>query len=149
MKLKNKKELDVFINNRDKYIQYLLEELNNYGIKGNIFNDFTNKIDEIQKFYEDEFLNKDTETQNKLRLSFWAFFSVLVMNKLGGELIIASPSDYSAGTPQLINYGNRYNKKGKKQWIGIGFDSWLETLLMRKMFGTLKETVDYLISQYS
>ena len=52
--------------------------------------------------------------QVKLRLGFWAFFSELLMEKLGGELKIASPSDYSAGTPILVNYGNKYDNKGKK-----------------------------------
>jgi hypothetical protein len=149
MKLKNKKELKEFIDNRDKYINYLIFELNKYGISVINRADYHDKIDEIQKFYENEFLKRDIDVQTKLRLGFWAFFSEMVMNKLGGELIIASPSDYSAGTPQLINYGNKYDKKGEKKWIGIAFDSWLNTLLLGRLFGTLNETVSSLIDDYS
>lgn len=71
------------------------------------------------------------------------------MEQLGGELKIASPSDYSDGTPQLINYGNRYDKKGKKKWVGIAFDSWLNTHLKGLNNFSLKEKVDSLIKDYS
>jgi hypothetical protein len=149
MKLKNKKELKEFIDNRTEYIDYLIIELNNYKICGVNRSDYQDRIDEIQEFYENEFLKKDTNVQIKLRLGFWAFFSELVMDKLGGELIIAPPSDYAAGTPQLINYGNKYNKKGKRKWIGISFDSWLESHLLKKNNFTLGEKVKMLIDDYS
>jgi hypothetical protein len=149
MKLKNKKELQNFIDNREKYIDILLEELNKNGIKGEDFQEYASKVDEIQKFYEDEFYKKDEFQQEKLRLAFWSFFSKLIMEKLGGELKIASPTDYSDGTPQLINYGNRYDKKGKKKWIGIAFDSWLNTHLKGLNNFSLKEKVDSLIKDYS
>jgi hypothetical protein len=148
MQLKSKKELDYFIANRDEYIEFLIRELNIFGISGQYFNDFQNKIDDIQKYFELEFLKKDINEQDQLRISFWAFFSKLIMDKLGGELIIASKTDYSAGTPLLINYGNKYDKKGKRKWIGIAFDSWLNTLLKGKLFGTLEETVISLIEDY-
>lgn len=149
MKLKNKRELENFINNIDKYISYLIEELNNYGIVGSSFYDFTNKIDEIQNFYENDFKLKTEAIQIKLQLGFWAFFSKLLIEKLGGELKIASPTDYVAGTPQLINYGNRFDKKGKKKWIGIGVDSWFYCVIEKKMLGTLKGTVEHIIEYYS
>jgi hypothetical protein len=149
MILKNKKELVHFIENRDTYIDYLIEKLNQDKIAVKNLNECYLKIDEIQKYYEENFLKSDVEEQNKLRFAFWSLFSKIVMEKLGGELKIASPTDYSAGTPQLIEYGNKYDKKGKKKWIGIGFDSWLNTLLKDKLFGTLKETVDSLIEDYS
>jgi len=149
MKLKNKRELEEFINSRNDHIDYLIKELSNFGVNGNYISDYQDKIDEIQKFYEEEFLKKDLEVQDKLRFGFWAFFSLLIMEKLGGELKIASSSDYSEGTPQLVNYGNRFDKKGKKKWIGISFDSWLNTLLKGKLFGTLNETVNSLITDYS
>lgn len=149
MILKNKKELAHFIENRDTYIDYLIEKLNQDKIAVKNLNDCYLKIDEIQIFYEENFLKSDIEEQNKLRFAFWSLFSKIVMEKLGGELKIASPADYSAGTPQLIEYGYKYDKKGKKKWIGIGFDSWLNTLLKDKLFGTLKETVDSLIDDYS
>lgn len=149
MILKNKKELVHFKENRDTYINYLIEKLNQDKIAVKNLNDCYLKIDEIQKFYEENFLKSDVEEQNKLRFAFWSLFSKIVMEKLGGELKIASNTDYSAGTPQLIEYGNKYDRKGKKKWIGIGFDSWLNTLLKDKLFGTLKETVDSLIEDYS
>ncbi len=71
------------------------------------------------------------------------------MEELGGELKTASPRDYATGTPQLINYGSKYDNKGKKKWIGIAFDSWLNTLLIGHLFGKLKETVHSLIEDYS
>lgn len=37
MKLKNKKELQNFIDNRAKYIDTLIEELNKNGVKGEKF----------------------------------------------------------------------------------------------------------------
>jgi hypothetical protein len=149
MILKSKKELTDFIATREIYIDYLIEKLNQNKIFVKNADDCFQKIDEIQKFYEEIFLKSNIEDQNQLRLAFWSLFSKLVMEKLGGELKIASSSDYSAGTPQLINYGNKYDKKGKKKWIGIGFDSWLNTLLKGKLFGTLKETVYSLIEDYS
>ncbi len=149
MKLKNKKELNEFITKRQEYIAYLIVELNKFGIKETNSNDFHDRIDDIQRFYEDEFLKKDLNDQDKLRLGFWAFFSNLVMEELGGELKIASPSDYSAGTPQLINYGNKYDKKGKRKWIGIAFNSWLESHLLKKNNYSLDEKVKMLIKDYS
>ena len=149
MILQNKKDLSSFIENRDLHTNYLIEELNKNNILVKNVNDCFYKINEIQKFYEDIFFKKDIEVQNKLRLAFWSLFSILTMEKLGGELKIASPTDYCAGTPQLINYGNKYDKKGKKKWIGIGFDSWLNTLLKGKLFGTLNETLNSLIEDYS
>jgi hypothetical protein len=149
MILKNKKELQNFIDNRENSINYLISKLNENKVSVKNVDECYSKIDEIQKFYEDYFLMTDIETQNKLRLGFWSLFSKIVMEKLGGELKIASPTDYAAGTPQLINYGNKYDKKGKKKWIGIAFDSWLNTLLKGKLFGTLKETVYSLIEDYS
>lgn len=149
MILKNKKELQSFIDHGESSINYLIFKLNEKKISVKNVDECYLKIDEIQKFYEDYFLGADIETQNKLRLAFWSLFSKILMDKLGGELKIASPTDYVAGTPQLVNYGNKYDKKGKKKWIGIGFDSWLNTLLKGKLFGTLKEVVYSLIEDYS
>lgn len=149
MKIKNKKELQIFIENRENYIESLFEVLNENGIKGEDFEDYANKIDELQKFYENEFCKKDNFQQEKLRLAFWSFFSKLLIIKLGGELKIASATDYSAGTPQLINYGNKYDKNGKKKWVGISFDSWLNTHLKGLNNFSLKEKVESLIKDYS
>lgn len=149
MILKNKNELLNFIDNRGNSINYLIAKLNENKVYVENVDECYLKIDEIQKFYEDYFLTADIETQSKLRLAFWSLFSKMVMEKLGGEIKIASPTDYCAGTPQLVNYGNKYDKKGKKKWIGIAFDSWLNTLLKGKLFGTLKETVYSLIEDYS
>ena len=148
MIIKSKKDLKYFKEHRNKYIDYLIFELNEFGVEGDYFEDFIDKIDAIQLFYENVFLKKNLEVQDKLRLSFWAFFSKLLMDRLGGELIIASKSDYSAGTPQLINYGSKYDKKGKKKWIGIGFNSWLDTHLLKKQNFTLKEKIEMLIKDY-
>lgn len=149
MKLKGKKQLENFINNRDNYINYLIPYLKKYGIKGNEYNDFVKQVDKIQEYYENEFFKYPTDIQDKLRLSFWAFFSKLLMDKLGGELKIASPTDYVAGTPQLINYGNRYDKKGKKKWIGIGFDSWLHSHITKNALVSLNGKIEELIEKYS
>lgn len=149
MILKNKKELESFILNIDIYIGCLIKYLNEYGLKGASIDDFTSKIDDIQKFYENEFSTKTKDVQEQLLLGFWAFFSKLLMNKLGGELIIASKTDYCAGTPQLINFGNRFDKKGKKKWIGIAVDSWFVGVTEKKMLGTLKGTVEHVIEYYS
>jgi hypothetical protein len=149
MKLKTKKELEDFLNKRDFYIDFLIGKLNEYGIKGESLNEFLNKIDPIQKYFEEEFNNQNEDDKKNLRLGFWAFFSKLLIEKLGGEIIIASKSDYSAGTPLLINYGNRYDKKGKRKWIGIAFDSWLNTHLKGLNNFSLKEKIDNLIKDYS
>mgnify|MGYP003607106303 CR=1 FL=1 len=149
MILKNKNELRNFIDNRENSINYLIAKLNENKVYVENVDECYLKIDEIQKFYEDYFLTASIEIQNELRLAFWSLFSKMVMEKLGGEIKIAPPTDYCAGTPQLVNYGNRYDKKGKKKWIGIAFDSWLNTLLKGKLFGTLKETVYSLIEDYS
>ncbi|MNL48214.1 hypothetical protein D3C87_1710540 [compost metagenome] len=71
------------------------------------------------------------------------------MNKLGGELIIASKTDYCAGTPQLINFGYRFDKKGKKKWIGIAVDSWFIGVVENKLLGTLKGTIEHIFEYYS
>jgi hypothetical protein len=149
MILKTKKDLENFINNIDQYVDYLLFELFSYGMVGKKFEDYKDRIDEIQKFYEEEFLKKDEIVQEKLRLAFWAFFSKLLIQKLGGNLQIAPKNDYCEGTPQLINYGNRFDKKGKKKWIGIGFDSWLNTHLKKANNFTLNEKIISLIEDYS
>lgn len=107
------------------------------------------KIDEIQKFYEDYFLVTDIETQNKLRVAFWSLFSKILMEKLGGELRIAPKNDYCEDTPQLINFGNKFDKKGKRKWIAIGFDSWLNGVVEKKLLGTLKGTIEHVIEYYS
>jgi hypothetical protein len=132
MVLKNKKELENFILKMDLCIDKLIKYLNEYGLTGVSIDDFANKIDEIQVFYEDEFSTKTEDIQRELQLGFWAFFSRLLMDKLGGELIIASKTDYCAGTPQLINFGNRFDKKGKKKWIGIAVDSWFVGVTKKK-----------------
>ena len=122
MLLKNKKDLQFFIDNSTTYINYLIKKLNEKGMVGTSFDDFTDKIDKIEKYYENEFLYETIDEQEKLRLGFWAFFSKLLIEELGGELQIALKNDYSEGTPQLINYGNRFDKKGKRKWIGISFN---------------------------
>jgi hypothetical protein len=149
MELTNKSQLKKFIKNQDININFLMIFLQEKGLIGSRFEDFTSQIDEIQNIYEIHFMNEDIETQNSLRLAFWAFFSKLLIIKLGGELRIAPKNDYCEGTPQLINYGNKFNKKGEKKWIGIGFDSWLNTLLSKRLFGTLNETIISLIADYS
>lgn len=149
MKLKNKKELQNFNENKEKYIDVLLEELEKIGLVKKEFQDYVNKIDEIQRFYENEFYKKDKEQQEMLRLAFWAFFSKLLIEKLGGELKIASPTDYADGTPQLVNYGYKFDKKGKKKWIGIAFDSWLNSHLDGVNNFSLKEKVENLFKNYS
>lgn len=149
MRLKSKKDLLFFIDNIDTHIDYLIKKLKERGEDGTSFNDFVGKIDVIEKYYEREFLNEGIDAQEQLRLAFWAFFSKLLIEKLGGELKIASASDYAAGTPQLINYGNRFDKNGKRKWIGIAFDSWLESHINKKNLVSLKGKVDKLIEDYS
>jgi hypothetical protein len=112
--LKNKKDLINFVNNQNFHIEKFIEILNENGITGDYIQ-LTNKIDLIQNYLENSVPNLSIEKQDVFRLGFWAFFSKLLMEKLGGELNIASSSDYSAGTPQLIEYGNKFDKKGKKK----------------------------------
>lgn len=147
--LKNKKELEKFVANMDFYIDDLLKYLNEYGLKGTSLEDFSEKNDSIQEFIENTYASMNDENKEKLRLGFWAFFIKLLINKLGGELILASKNDYCTGTPLLINYGNRFDKKGKRKWIAIGVDSWFNVITNKKMLGTLKGTVEHLIEQYS
>lgn len=149
MILKSKKELQSFIDNRENSINYLISKLNENKVSVKSVDECHLKIDEIQKFYEDCFLVTDIETQNKLRVAFWSLFSKTIMDRLGGELKIASPTDYAAGTPQLVNYGNKYDKKGKKRWIGIAFDSWLESHVSKKNLVSIKGKVDNLIKDNS
>lgn len=117
MELRNKKEFDHFIKNMDEYSMYLINSLNEYGILGKNIDDFEDKIETIQHYFENEYSKKTSEIQNQLRLGFWAFFSKLLLSKLGGELRIAPKNDYCEGTPQLINFGNRIDKKGKKNGL--------------------------------
>jgi hypothetical protein len=149
MILKNKKQLEDFLRNRDQWIEYLADRLNEYGVKSNKYEDLLNKVDEIQKFYEDKFESAPLEVQDKLRVAFWAFFSKLLMNRLGGEIKIASKTDYSAGTPQLVNYGNKFDKNGKKKWIGIGFNSWLESHVSKNALVSLNGKIEKLLEDYS
>ena len=145
----NKTEFNDFVNNIDYHINYLIETLNYNGIEGKSIVDFENRIDDIQKFYENKYFTYDENVQNELRLSFWAFFSKLLMIKLGGELRIAPKNDYCEDTPQLINFGNKFDKKGKRKWIAIGFDSWLNGVVEKKLLGTLKGTIEHVIEYYS
>lgn len=145
---KNKKELLDFINNQDDYIIQFIEILNENGIEGD-YDKLIEKVDLIQNFLENSVANFSIEKQDVFRLGFWAFFSKLLMEQLGGELKIASPSDYSAGTPQLINYGRRFDKKGKRKWIGIAFDSWFESHLTKNNLVSLNGKIKKLIEDYS
>ncbi|PAM94913.1 hypothetical protein B4N84_10740 [Flavobacterium sp. IR1] len=147
--LKSKKDLLLFIDNSDLNITYLINKLNKKGLVGTSFDDYIDKIDAIEKYYEDEFLNETIDEQQKLRLAFWSFFAKLLIRELGGELQIAPKNDYSEGTPQLINYGNRFDKKGKRKWIGISFNSWLESHISKKNLVSLKGKVNKLIEDYS
>lgn len=149
MKLKDKNDLLLFIDNIDNYIDFLIKKLNSKGIVGNLFEDFFDKIDEIEKYYENEFLKESLEDQKELRLAFWAFFSKILIEKLGGELQIAPKNDYNEGTPLLINYGKRFDKKGKQKWIGIALDSWIESHIKKKNLVSLKGKVEKLIEDYS
>ena len=149
MLLKNKKDLQFFIDNSTTYFNYLIKKLNEKEILGTSFEDFIDKIDKIEKYYKNEFLNETIEEQEKLQLGFWAFFSKLLIKELGGELQIAPKNDYSEGTPQLINYGNRFDKNGKRKWIGISFNSWLESHVNNKNLVSLKGKVEKLIEDYS
>lgn len=146
--LKNKKDLLNFIENQDNYIESFIDILNENGIEGN-YDDLIEKVDLIQQFLENNMLNFSLEKQDDFRLGFWAFFSKLLMDRLGGDLIIATDSDYAAGTPQLINFGNRYGKNGKKKWIGISFDSWFESHLKKNNLVSLKGKIEKLIEDYS
>ena len=145
----NKKEFSDFLHNSDDYVKFLIEELNKKGAKGSSIADFENQIETIQSFYEENYPSYSEIDKSKLRLSFWAFFSKLLIEKLGGELRIAPKNDFCAGTPQLIDFGNRFDKKGKRQWMGIGFDSWFNGVVEKKLLGTLKGTVSHVIEYYS
>lgn len=149
MVLKNKKELEEFIERTDSHIDFLIKKLNDNNIKGSNINDFENRIDEIEKFYKEHYLGFNEEERRQLQLSFWAFFSKLLIDKLGGKLQLAPKSDYCAGTPQLIDFGNRVDKKGKKKWMGIGFDSWFNGIIENKLLGSLSGTVKHVIEYYS
>ncbi|NDV79480.1 hypothetical protein [Dysgonomonas sp. 511] len=146
--LKNKKELNDFIEKIPYYIDFLIKELNEKGISGDYIY-FEKNIDEVQKFFRQNFFSYSEEKQDIIRLGFWAFFNKLLMDNLGGELIITPKNVYGSGTPMLINYGNLYDKKGKKKWNGIPVDSWLNTILLDKFLGTLQSTVTYIINKYS
>ncbi|EKB54080.1 hypothetical protein [Bergeyella zoohelcum] len=146
--LNNKKELQDFIEKKDFYIDFLIKKLNECNIKGNCIDDFENRIDEIENFYQTYYSKFNEEERKLLQLSFWAFFSKILINKLGGKLQIAPKSDYCAGTPQLIDFGNRYNKNGKRQWMGIGFDSWFNGVVQDKLLGSLDGTVKHVIDYY-
>ncbi|MRJ09001.1 hypothetical protein EQP59_02820 [Ornithobacterium rhinotracheale] len=146
--LNNNRELQSFIEKKDFYIDFLIEKLNKFNIKGNSIDDFENRIDEIENFYHNYYSNFNEEERKLLQLSFWAFFSTILINKLGGKLQIAPKSDYCAGTPQLVDFGNRYNKNGKRQWIGIGFDSWFNGVVQDKLLGSLDGTVKHVIDYY-
>lgn len=144
--LKNKKDLLKFIRNQDKYIENFTKILNENGIKGD-YDNLLEKIDLIQCFLENSVVNLSADKQDDFRLGFWAFCSKLLMDRLGGDLKIAS--DYAAGTPQLINYGNKYDKNGKKKWIGISFNSWFEAHLKKNNLVSLRGKIDNLIKDYS
>ena len=145
----SKKEFDAFLDNIDGYVKYFINELNSQGIQGKEVVDFEKKIYQIQSFLEKEFHLFDEEKKNKLRLSFWAFFSKLLMERLGGILRLAPKSDYCDGTPQLIDFGKKYDKKGKKKWLAIGFDSWFNGIIEKKILGTLNGTIEHIIQYYS
>lgn len=146
--LKNKKELKVFIERSPFYIDIFIGELNKNGIEG-AFEVLINKVDQIQYFIENKYEKYPQEEQDLIRQGFWAFFNKLLMDKLGGELIVTPKDVYCSGTPMLINYGNLYDKKGEKKWNGIPVDSWLNSILLGKFLGTLDSTVSYIINKYS
>ncbi|WP_139174215.1 hypothetical protein [Flavobacterium frigoris] len=145
----NKKEFTDFVESIDSHINFLISILNDNGFEGENIRDFDNRINDIQEFYETKYFIYDEIVQNKLRLSFWAFFAKLLTEKLGGELRIAPKSDYCEGTPQLINFGNKFDKKGKRKWIGIGFDSWFNGIIEKKLLGTLEGTVEHVLQYYT
>lgn len=146
--LKNKKELKVFEEKIPEYINLFVRVLNNNGVLGSS-EDLANKIDDIQLFIGNKFNNFSEKEQDNIRLGFWAFFSSLLIKRLGGELIIAPKDDFTPYTPLLIDYGNLYDKKGRKSWVSISFDSWLNTILLGKFIGTLNSTMSYIINKYS
>ncbi len=145
--LKNKKELNAFIEEIPQYVDFLVGKLNEKGFIGD-FAYFEKNIDDIQNFYKQYFLTYSQEEQDILQQAFWAFFSKLLMDKLGGELVLGTKSDYGTGTPIYINYGNLYDKKGKKKWMGITFDTWFDTFTFGSYFSTLEKIIDTIIKKY-
>ncbi|MDY3345679.1 hypothetical protein PG326_10590 [Riemerella anatipestifer] len=59
----------------DFYIDFLIKKLNECNIKGNYIDDFENRIDEIENFYQKYYSKFNEEERKLLQLSFWAFFS--------------------------------------------------------------------------
>ncbi len=146
--LKNKKELNVFIEKIPEYLAFLIEKINEKGIQGD-FAYFEKNIDEVQNFYRQNFFTFSQEEQDTLQQAFWAFCAKILMKKLGGELVLGTNSHYGTGTPIYINYGNRYDKKGKKKWMGIPFDSWFGSSTIRTHFRTLQMLINGVIEDYS
>jgi hypothetical protein len=134
MKLKNKKELNEFILNSEKYVGLLIKELNVTGISGD-YETIKHKIDDIQDFYSKRYMDYPDEMQIQLRLAFWAFFGKILTEKVGGEWHIASKTDYAEGTPQLVDYG----RNGKRWRVALSVDSWLNTLLKGKLTKSLND----------
>lgn len=145
--LKNKKELNSFIKKMSEYIDYLINKLNERGFIGN-YSDFEKNLDLIEEFYKTYFTSYSQEEQDVLQQAFWAFCAKMLMDKLGGELVLGDETDYGTGTPIYIKYGNKYNKKGKKQWMGITFDTWFETYTYGNHYFTLKNMVENIIKDY-
>ena len=148
MLLKSNKDLENFILNTDNYISFLIQELSKKGFECLDKNPL-HIIDDIEKFYKSYYQFYNENDKCKLRYSFWAFFGKLLINNLGGKLQIAPKSDYCSGTPQLIDFGNRFDKKNKKKWLGIGFDSWFNGIIENKLLGSLDGTVKHIIEYYS
>lgn len=145
--LRNKKELNSFVEKIPEYVNILFQELdtsNSIGKNNEIFD----RIDDVQRFYENNFKDYPEDKQNLLQISFWAFCAKILMDKLGGELVLGTKSDYGTGTPIYINYGNLYDKKGKKKWIGITFDTWFKTYTFSSHYLTLKELIESIIKKY-
>lgn len=145
--LKNKKELNAFIERIPEFVNILIKKMNEEGVEGN-FEYFRNNIDDVQNFYKSYFLSYSQDEQTILQQAFWAFCAKILMEKLGGELVLATKTDFCTGTPIYINYGYKFDKKGKKKWIGIPFDSWFGSSTTRAHFRTLNMQIMDLIEEY-
>ncbi|WP_221412303.1 hypothetical protein, partial [Dysgonomonas sp. 511] len=128
-------------------VNTLTIKMNEKGIEGN-FESFEKNIDEVQIFYKNYFTTYSQDEQDILQQAFWAFCAKLLMDKLGGELVLGTKTDYGTGTPIYINYGNLYDKKGKKKWMGITFDTWFEKFTFGKSHTTLQIIITGILEQY-
>ncbi|MDR2122641.1 MAG: hypothetical protein LBP34_05890 [Flavobacteriaceae bacterium] len=145
----NKKDFENFLDTKESHIEYFIGELKKNGIEGNTLDEYEKKIDEIEYFLKDSFSQYSEQKKYHIRLSFWAFFLHLLMNHLGGSVKLAPKNDYCEGTPQLVDFGFKYDKKGRKKWMAIGVDSWFNGVIEEKLLGSLQDTYNHVIKFYS